>query len=293
MEMKQADNYPSISRGDVDYVVINRNGGHYLQQCLGALSTTSRLIVVDDASTDDSVEVIHRAAPHAIVIRHTLPRGPSAARLSGSQLIESPYAVFIDSDVVVKHLPIEELVEFFVHHPRCAAVGPAILTPSGTPMFWQASIGPNPWRETFLILTYLLAKDLNLRTIERKCQRAIAPWQDAHVRQVSWISGNVMCFRTLSLLQESFDPAFVFAYEEPDLCRRMKERNWEIWRNPDWQALHLGGTESASPEFRRINRQAGRQLYLERHLPVIGTIGDKLLGKRLSRLYQQSRILEG
>ncbi len=100
------------------------NGEKFLPGCLDALKSTSypqyELIVVDDCSTDRSVEI--SCDKGARVLRMPRQSGPGGARNLGAQEARGDVLLFVDADVVVKPDTIERVAADFVDHPEIAAV---------------------------------------------------------------------------------------------------------------------------------------------------------------------------
>ena len=108
----------------ISVIVPVYNGAHYLPQCLDAILASHysnyELILVDDASTDDSGEVGRRKG--ASVIRLPGQSGPAAARNVGARYARGDVCLFIDVDVVVQPTTLERVATHFRHHPERAAV---------------------------------------------------------------------------------------------------------------------------------------------------------------------------
>lgn len=87
-----------------DLCVINYNGARYLPDTLGALRTRAAefgdVVLVDDASTDDSVEVAQREWPALRIVRRSRNGGPGASRNSGADALGGRRILFVDNDVV-------------------------------------------------------------------------------------------------------------------------------------------------------------------------------------------------
>ena len=100
------------------------NSASELSKCLDALVASRppevEIIVVDDASTDDSAEVAARSG--ARVIRLAKNSGPAAARNRGAQHARGAILFFVDADVVVAPDAIERVSRAFVERPDVAAV---------------------------------------------------------------------------------------------------------------------------------------------------------------------------
>lgn len=95
-----------------------------LKVCLDALTASSfkayEIIVVDDASSDDSAEIARRKGAFAFSLPHQ--SGPAAARNFGAQQARGKILLFLDSDVVVKPDTLKRVVEDFEKNPGIAAV---------------------------------------------------------------------------------------------------------------------------------------------------------------------------
>lgn len=100
------------------------NGEKFLPGCLDALASTPyrnyELIVVDDCSTDRSVEISREKG--ARVLQMARQSGPGGARNLGAQEARGEVLFFVDADVVVKPDTLERVAANFMGHPEIAAV---------------------------------------------------------------------------------------------------------------------------------------------------------------------------
>ena len=132
-------------------VIVSFNTRDVLLDCLRSLTTsppsvTHDVIVVDNASTDDSVGAVRRGYPSVRVIAQQTNRGFAAAnnvgiRASGGELI-----LLLNSDTIVPAGAIDRLVERLDAHPDAAAAGPKLIDAQGQT---ELSFGPmiSPWGE--------------------------------------------------------------------------------------------------------------------------------------------------
>ncbi len=117
---------PLLRRPSLSVVVPVRNGGRDFERCLQRLRGSSladyELIVVDDASTDQSAATAGEAG--ATVLRLPTPRGPAAARNLGAQAASSQLIFFLDADVAVHHETLARALARFERDPSlCALFG--------------------------------------------------------------------------------------------------------------------------------------------------------------------------
>ena len=108
----------------ISVIIPVHNSAKYLGQCLDALAASSyksyEVIVVDDASTDDSVEIGRKKG----VVVHELPckSGAAAARNYGAKKAKGDVFLFVDSDVIVREDTVARVADDFTKNPDIAAV---------------------------------------------------------------------------------------------------------------------------------------------------------------------------
>jgi glycosyltransferase involved in cell wall biosynthesis len=108
----------------ISVIVPVYNAAQLLRQCLEAIRKSSypsyEIIVVDDASTDNSAEIARGYG--ATVFQLARQSGPAAARNYGAKKATGDILLFIDSDVLIKKETLATVVEDFVENPDIAAV---------------------------------------------------------------------------------------------------------------------------------------------------------------------------
>jgi glycosyltransferase involved in cell wall biosynthesis len=115
---------PRPRRPSLSVVVPVRNGGRNFEHCLRRLRDSVHsdfeLIVVDDASVDDSAAVARRAG--ALVIKSASPQGPAAARNLGAKAARAPLIFFLDADVAVHRQTVSLALARFKADPGLSAL---------------------------------------------------------------------------------------------------------------------------------------------------------------------------
>lgn len=112
------------SPGQVSVIIPVYNGAAVLGRCLRGIKASTvqgfELIVVDNGSTDDSIQIAEQF--RAKVVHCPGPSGPGAARNMGVQSAQGDIVVFVDADVVIHSNALARLVEGFKGNPNVAAV---------------------------------------------------------------------------------------------------------------------------------------------------------------------------
>jgi glycosyltransferase involved in cell wall biosynthesis len=205
---------------ELSVVICSLNGADGLGRCLRALDAQTirpvlEIVVVDDGSTDNTSEVA--SADGAILIRHAVNHGLSAARNSGVAAASSPIIAFLDDDCE----PDPEWAERVIAGYELNILG------VGGPVIPRAPMGfmsgylrrHNPLRP----LEIDLARSEGLAYRFFLYVRRQWSWSErGGLRDVYAFAGANMSFRRDVLLQIGrFDERFRFGAEEGDLCRRL------------------------------------------------------------------------
>jgi GT2 family glycosyltransferase len=87
------------------------------------------IYVIDNASTDDTID-LHKIFTHNItVIRNHENRGWNGSVNQALELSSNPFVAFVDNSVEISHCWLENMVAFLDTHPRIGAVGPLSSNP--------------------------------------------------------------------------------------------------------------------------------------------------------------------
>jgi mycofactocin system glycosyltransferase len=209
-----SDPAPSSTAG-LAIVVPVHGRPEQLTRCLEAITRTAEgatLTIVDDGSPDPEAIARVGAAHAAVVVRHPVSRGPSAARNTGFAHTDAPLVAFVDSDVVLGSGCLARLAGHF-DDPATGAAAPRILGTvpgSGSIAGYEArhsslDMGPSPAR--------------------------VRPW--ARVRYVP--------SATLVVRRDAFGSGFderLLLGEDVDLVWRLAEAGWGVWYDPSVVVHH-------------------------------------------------------
>jgi GT2 family glycosyltransferase len=231
---------------DVSIIIVNWNTEALLRDCLSSIyeQTTNinyEIIVVDNASTDQSIEMVRHNFPTVKLIQNKENRGFAAANNQAIETAQGRYILLLNSDTIVLDKAIEKTFAFANTHPEAGATGCRVLNPDGT---IQTTCFTFPsLLNMFLSFTYLYKFFPKNRFFGRE---QMTWWDRNDVRQVDVITGCFMLIRReaieqVGLMDESF---FVYA-EETDFCYRLKKNGWKVMFTPVGQIIHFGGQSTA------------------------------------------------
>lgn len=191
---------------------------------------TPELIVVDNASTDGSAEMVAAEFPEAKLIRNAENLGFARANNIGIAASTGRYVLLLNSDTVVPAGALASLVAFMDAHPQAAACSPRLAQPDGAPQPYAFGRDPS--------LGYLLRRGLT-RALFR---RPLHDWAVAEPLGVDWVSGACLLVRRAAIEQVGgLDEAMFMYFEDNDWCRRMRLASWQVWYVPTVAITHIGG----------------------------------------------------
>jgi GT2 family glycosyltransferase len=210
-------------------IVINYNGADYLPACLHALEQTVAppvdIIVVDNASTDDSLQELH-GYPRVNVLAQPRNLGFAGGANVGLAAVETEYAVILNPDVEVEPGFGTALLEAFDRHPRLGAAGALLLYPDRQTI--QHAGGA-------LNRADMTTRHLGYGETDRERYN--------HERDIDFVTGGAIglrlsAVRAIGGFDERFAPVY---YEDVDLCLRLRAAGWGVRYFPSLVAIHHEG----------------------------------------------------
>jgi hypothetical protein len=225
---------------DLSIIIVNWNTRDLLAKCLQSVwHNVCRLrrlavetFVVDNASTDGSVQMVRDRFPWVKLIENTENIGFAAANNQAIRHSQGRYVVLLNSDTEVISGALETMVQFMEEHPQVSGCGPLLLNADGS---LQVSCYPmlTPEREFWRLLF-----------LDRLWHRATyvqQRWDREIPRPVEVIKGACLLLRCAALEQVGLLDERYFMYtEEFDLCCRLMHAGWELWWVPQATVMHYG-----------------------------------------------------
>ena len=220
-------------------VVVNYNAGASVLDCLGAVAAESpaEIVVIDNASTDGSVERIAGGRPDVRLVRNTRNTGFAAAANQGVRETRAENVLLLNPDAILRPGALHALSATLAEHPRAGAVGTLVLNPDGT---------VQPTKRAFPTLTQSALHGLLGPVWPGNPGTRAYTLADASFdreRTVDWVAGTAVAVRRRAFeTVGGFDESFFLFVSDVDLCRRMWDAGWEVWFEPRAVAEHAWGT---------------------------------------------------
>lgn len=213
---------------------------------------TLELVVVDNASSDGTVEMLAADFPWVRVVANGVNQGFTRGNNQAFAASLGEFVYFLNPDTELLHDKLhgdslQLLYEAVRADAGVALAGPQLRYADNT---LQESIRRFPTPLTGFVESTWLARLWPRNPWARTLH--MADWQVPFAHDVDWVVGAAMLARRSALVQAMegspypgpFDEGFFMYSEEMDLCRRLKALGWRILYAPQAQVIHLEGRSS-------------------------------------------------
>ncbi|PIT97803.1 MAG: glycosyl transferase family 2 [Candidatus Andersenbacteria bacterium CG10_big_fil_rev_8_21_14_0_10_54_11] len=220
-------------------IIINYNSGALTRACIASilqqeLPFTVEIIVVDNASADESVSLLRDEFPDITVIANDQNRGFGAGVNQGLTAAHGSYILILNPDIVVLPEALPRMVQYMNVHPDIGVLGAQLIYPNGhlqyscfrfyTPMtivYRRTPLGRlRSGRQA--VLSFLMQDVDHQNPID-----------------VDWLMGSCLLLRAAAVRKVGgMDERFFMYFEDVDWCRRMWEFGWRVVYFPHAQLSH-------------------------------------------------------
>jgi GT2 family glycosyltransferase len=226
-------------------IIVTWNTRDLLRQAIDSVVRTYHqqdaleIIVVDNASTDDTAQMIRDQYPAVRLIALDSNLGFAGGNNRGIAAAGGQAILLLNSDTKVLPGAISTLLAYLEDHPQTGVVGPRLLNENGT---------VQPSRRRFPTLPILFLESTWLQSLAparslRRFYMEDVPESPPH--SVDWITGAAMLVRPEVIDQVgALDDGYFMYSEELDWCHRIKDAGWDIAFTPAAEIVHYGGKSS-------------------------------------------------
>ncbi len=264
----------------VSVVIVSFNVRGFLENLVNSLKRSlegmdSEIIVVDNASDDDTVEFLKQNYPDVNLIENRANVGFGKANNQGVKASSGDYLLLINPDAIVEESTIPEMLAFTKEHPDAGASSCKVLNGDGTLQKTCRRGFPTPW-VAFTKISGLSALFPRTRLFGRYNLTYLNPDED---HEVDAIGGSFM-FIPRRVFEEvgGFDEDYFMYGEDIDLCYKIKRAGYKVYYTPRTTAIHFKGEST-----RRSNINQTYEFYRAMSVFVEKRYGMNTLLSRLLR----------
>ncbi|MFI5351046.1 MAG: glycosyltransferase family 2 protein [Elusimicrobiota bacterium] len=250
----------SAVKPDISVLIPAYNGARWLPETLNRLPAAAgdapfETIVVDNASTDETIEAVRKAAGVQIV-RNEKNLGFSRAVNQAAAASRGKVLVAINQDLYLQPNALKSLSEFI--SSKNVVAGGALAFQDGTA---QPSFGPFP---TLIGTIYRLALPRRIRKYD------LGP-ASGETRPVDWVTGAFIGFpRAVFDKIGGFDENYFMYYEDVDFCLRASQAGFPSYFVPSAQAVHVApySDRGESPDWLKQVVRRSQMTFFKKHRPA-------------------------
>ncbi|OWV11521.1 hypothetical protein B5D80_04325 [Micromonospora wenchangensis] len=254
------------SHSDATAIVVTHNSARQIPATLAALHQAALPVrLVDNASTDETVDLVRELFPTVTVLANTENLGFAAAVNQAALGVDSAVLLLVNPDCVVPPTTAHELVR--VATERYGVAGPRLVDPTG-----RVAVSAHP----FETLTTVVASRFGGPLVPVPLRRWLSGRRhrltyDACLRgdrptPVDWLSGACLAVPTrLFLAVGGLDEAYFMYYEDEEFCLQARHRGAEVFYVPAVSACHIGGASSSDPVWIWPHLYRSMLLFFTRH----------------------------
>ena len=249
---------------DISIVIVNWNTRDLLLDCLASVYATVKemrfeVFLVDNASSDGSVEAVLAQYPQVRVIQNETNLGFAAANNKALRVMQGKYALLLNTDAIVTEGAIAKLFQYMGSHSDVAMACGQLLNADGSR---QNSIA------NFPTLLTLLANETLLRILMPKRFPSKRRDYPAPIPVESCIGACLMVRKEAMDAVGVLDERYFFFMEETDWAFAMHRAGWQSWFVPEAKIYHLQGQTAGD------NVEARKMFYRSRYQYLRKWYGD-------------------
>ncbi|MDD5529606.1 MAG: glycosyltransferase family 2 protein [bacterium] len=250
---------------ELSIIILNYNGKHWLKGCLQSIFKNTRkinfeVIVVDNASTDGSIEYVKKEFPSVKIISNETNVGFTRGNNIGLKEAGGEYICILNNDTIILPDAIANLLGFVKSHPlKILAAGKLLgfdeniqINYSKYPGFLQEYFNFTIFKlkaSKFLIRKRAYIPKKNSKYVDRICK-------------VDVVTGTFFIIKREDMLELSgFDENIFIFYEDADLCFRFRKTGGHIFYYPDAVIKHYMGGYYKSHKLDGIEKSYQSILY--------------------------------
>ncbi len=266
---------------DVSIIIVGWNTKELLNSCLKSIYQEAgrvdyEVIVVDNASTDGSPEMVKTEFPGVVLIENSENRGFAAANNQAIRIAKGKYILLLNSDTVICDSAIEKTVRYADARPEAAVIGCQVRE---SPDKVQMTCFRYPSLLNLFLRASCLATLFKYNRFFGREETLL--WQRDTEREVDIVSGMFMLVRHDAIRQVGLmDEEYFLYFEDTDWCYRFFKAGWKMMFWPGAKIIHIdAGSKSTDQDGLRMFVQFQKSLliFFRKHYGNVGYFVARLM----------------
>ena len=273
----------------ISIIIVTYNSLEYLIKCLNSIRDSPtraayEIIVVDNASRDDTASIIPITYPEVVFIRNEVNLGFAHANNQGIKISQGNFLLLLNPDTLVVNDALDVMAKFLEETPQAGACGCKVLNEDGSlqPSFFGFPTLVKELGHLFRIdrmpWLYRMLKSSNF--LGKLARTNVAVLSDSNsVIQVDYLLGACLMMKA-SVVHEvgPLDDKIFMYIEDTEMCHRIRTNGYCVYYVPHGEIVHFGGKSAATEDQRMLMEYTRSRLYFYRKCyGNLSTIALKLI----------------
>ncbi len=234
---------------DISIIIVSFNSSQFISECLSSLlnqsSDVREITVIDNASGDNTVELIRNNFPQIKLIENFKNLGFAKALNSHLNHTDVRYILVLNPDILIPANCLNKLIKYMDENLEVGVLSPKLIRPDGS-LDWAC-------RRSFPSPSDIIYRYTNLDRIFSKSslfsKYSLSYLDQNNITEVDGIAGAFMLIRANALPDVgAFDERFFMYFEDLDWCYRLKKCGWKVLYYPLQEVIHYKRGSSVTNE---------------------------------------------
>ena len=215
----------------------------YLRECLRSIyaappQVSFEIIVVDNHSTDGTLEMLHAEFPQVCIIQNQENLGFTKPMNQALRFGSGRYLMALNNDTQIPPGAFDILIDYMQAHPEAGICGPKVLNPDGSLQKPCRRGDSRPWA----VFTYFSGLSARFPKSKLFGKYHMSYLDEDEINEVDGLSGSCMLIRREVINQIGYLDERFFAYQEDaDYCLQARRAGWKVVYVPNARITHYGG----------------------------------------------------
>lgn len=254
---------------DVSIILVNWNTRDLLKECISSIFAQTKsnfeIFVVDNASDDESAQMVRNYFPTVKLIENSQNLGFAAATNQAINVCQGKYIFLLNPDTKILDHAIDKLIAILNQNDQVGLVACKLLNRDFSV---QTNVGKFYSFWNTLFTNPVISKFSN--PIKLISNKQISSSNHVSDQEIDWARSSALMIRKRAMDQAGyFDEQFYIYGEELDLCWRLKHFGWKLLFHPNAEILHYGKASSNQRKAEMfIQNNKSFYIFLKKNYPL-------------------------
>ncbi len=256
---------------DISIIIVSWNVKDLLQKCLQSIYNQTHgiefeIIVVDNASKDNSAQMVLKEFPQITLIASNVNLGFAKANNLALEQARGKYVLFMNPDMKLVENSFPKLIELMNKDPKIALSTCQLIYPDGSK---QNNVKNNPGLCDQLLILLKLHHLLQPRCLKKYLAKNFDYSKEQEVKQIM----GAFMFGRADIIKEmgGFDIDYFLWWEDLDLCKRVQDAGYKILYTPITKVIHYEAKafEQQQGLEKQVRFNRGMRIYFRKHTGLL------------------------